>query len=120
MTTPLDRIFSELHHQDYETTVPRPGSSSWTSSLPLILCGPIVRKIHYDNASVWLAFKEEVTDIRLEVFDAINPSSRLLSGTVSRPLKLGNNLFITLVTAAGTRLPATRVYGYDVSFTHAG
>lgn len=120
MSTPLDRIFKELQQEQHETASP-PGSS-WVASLPLVLCGPIVRKVHYDNVSVWLAFKEEVTDIRLDVFDAISPSTRVLSGAVSKPLKLGNNLFITLVTATttGVKLRSERIYGYDVSFTHAG
>ena len=76
-----------------------PRSNSWLNSLPLILCGPILRKVHYESVSVWFAFKDDVTDIRLNVFAASNPSSPLLSGTVGRPLMLGKNLFVTLVTA---------------------
>ena len=96
--------------------------NNWLSSLPLILCGPILRKVHYESVSVWLAFKDEVSDIRLNVFAAANPSSPLLSGIVERPLKLGKNLFVTLVTATstGSKLAADQIYGYDISFKHAG
>ena len=120
MSTPLDLIFRELQQENYETAAT--SQNSWLASLPLILCGPIVRKVYYDSVSVWLAFKEDVTDIRLTVFDAKSPSNILLSGTVSSPLKLGRNLFITLITATATttKLTADRVYGYDVSFNHAG
>lgn len=122
MSTPLDRLFSELQQENYETATTGPSSKSWLASLALILCGPILRKVHYDSVSVWLAFKDEVTDIRLDVFAASNPSSPLLSGTVSRPLMLGKNLFVTLVTAIskGTKLAADQIYGYDISFKHAG
>jgi hypothetical protein len=122
MSTYLDHLFREAQQEEYETAGKVVSAGSWLASLPLVLCGPIVRKVHYDNVSVWLAFKEEVTDIRLDVFDAISPSTRLLSGTVSKPLKLGKNLFITLVTATSTglRLSANRVHGYDVSFNHGG
>src|SRR5215213_8624066 len=111
MSTYLDHLFSEAQQEEYETAGKAVSPRGWLASLPLILCGPIVRKVHYDNVSVWLAFKEEVTDIRLDVFDAVSPSTRVLSGTVSKPLKLGKNLFITLVTArsTGLRLSANRV-----------
>lgn len=97
-------------------------ANNWLSTLPLILCGPILRKVHYESVSVWLAFKDEVSDIRLNVFAASNPSSPLLSGTVGRPLKLGKNLFVTLVTATstGSKLAADQIYGYDISFKHGG
>lgn len=122
MSTYLDQLFREAQQEEYETAGKAVPAGGWLASLPLILCGPIVRKVHYDNVSVWLAFKEEVTDIRLDVFDAAGPSTRVLSGTVSRPLRLGKNLFIALVTATSTglRLSANRVHGYDVSFNHAG
>ena len=122
MSTYLDHLFREAQQEEYETAGKAVSEGSWLASLPLVLCGPIVRKVHYDNVSVWLAFKEEVTDIRLDVFDAVSPSTRLLSGTVSKPLKLGKSLFITLVTATSTgiKLSANRVHGYDVSFNHAG
>ena len=122
MSTYLDHLFREAQQEEYETAGKAVSAGGWLASLPLILCGPIVRKVHYDTVSVWLAFKEEVTDIRLDVFDAVSPSTRLLSGTVSKPLKLGKNLFIALVTATSTglKLSANRVHGYDVSFNHAG
>jgi len=124
MSTPLDRLFSELQPDNHETgpAASGPRSNSWLSSLPLIVCGPILRKVHYESVSVWLAFKDEVTDIRLDVFAASSPSSPLLSGTVGRPLKLGKNLFVTLVTATskGSKLAADQIYGYDISFKHAG
>jgi hypothetical protein len=121
MATPLDRLFDELQ-QDFETTPAVKSSNAWLTSLPLILCGPILRKVHYESVSVWLAFKEDVTDIRLDVFSIGNPSTPFMSGTVPRPLMLGKNLFVTVVTAVskGGKLGADQIYGYDISFNHAG
>ena len=86
MSTPLDRLFDELRQENFETTPVVQGSTGWLSSLPLILCGPILRKVHYESVSVWLAFKDDVSDIRLDVFSVANPSSPLMSGTIPRPL----------------------------------
>ena len=122
MSNLLDSIFSDLQQEDDEVVSRSSRVNSWLASLPLVLCGPILRKVHYASASVWLAFKEEVTDIRLNVFDPSNPSRPLLSGTVPRPLMLGKNLFVTVVTATskGGKLSAQKIYGYDISFKHAG
>ncbi|HTG95534.1 MAG TPA: hypothetical protein VL866_23240 [Pyrinomonadaceae bacterium] len=122
MTTPLDRLFDELRQENSETTRGVQSSTGWLSSLPLILCGPILRKVHYESVSVWLAFKDDVSDVRLDVFSAASPSTPLLSGTVPRPLMLGRNLFVTVVTAVskGSKLSADQIYGYDISFKHGG
>lgn len=117
MHTYLDEILWEIDNEQYET-----GSikyDGWLNSLPWIICGPILRKVYYDHVSVWLAFKEEVSNISLEVFEVSNPSKIILSGTIPQPIMLGKNLFVSLVTAlsTGAKLSSDIIYGYKISFT---
>ncbi len=116
MQTNLNEILEEINNEDYETG--QSNHDSWINSLPWIICGPILRKVHYDHISVWLAFKEDVRNICLEVFEVANPSKIILSGTVDQPKMLGKNLFVTLVTAlsSGTKLSSGIIYGYRISF----
>ena len=97
------------------------------NDLPLIICGPLLRKVYYDHVSVWIAFKEEVSDIKLYVFEtadprSIGPGAHRLTGLVASPLKLGKNLYVTLVTATSTtqKLKPDTIYGYNIFFTHKG
>jgi hypothetical protein len=128
MANPLETIFSELEWKN----TPMHASVivddvKWLNELPLILCGPLLRKVYYNQVSVWLAFKEEVTDITLHVFEAVDPATIAkgalkMTGRVTTPLKLGKNLFVTLITATSTDavLKSDTIYGYKISFKHSG
>ena len=100
--------------------IKKPGG--WLGNLPLVICGPILRKIYYDSVSVWIAFKEEVKDIKLEVFAPGSSSVNIFKETNAPLIKLGKNLYITLATAVNPskKLISDTIYEYNLSFTHEG
>lgn len=127
MVSELDVLFREMTQEDSEVQGDSLQQGSLLSQLPLVMCGPILRKVHYGSVSVWLAFKEEVSDIKLYVFEASDPTSigkgtLRFSENVKAPLKIGKNVFVTLITAQSTsvRLKPDVVYGYQIFFTHQG
>ena len=88
-------------------------------SLPKVICGPIVRRVEHNSASVWIAFKEEVSDLRLDVFDGLSSSEqRVLTGT-SSTIALGDHLHVAVVTATpdgGRILQPEKIYSYNIFF----
>ncbi|TCC47505.1 hypothetical protein E0H75_22265 [Kribbella capetownensis] len=107
------------------TTVERAGFSSLAlrlATLPLVICGPILRRTEEDKVSVWIAFRRAVSDIQLRIYDSPNPDPQatpLLVSARTETFALGDNLFVALVTAdQGTtpviRLSPQQIYGYDV------
>jgi hypothetical protein len=103
-------------------------TSKWTSlkgrfdKLPLVLAGPILRRVEKTSVSVWLALREE-TSVQLKVFefDTGNPNPILWSQEQSETLvKLGPHLYIVCVTAdqsdGGRHLLTDQVYTYGMLF----
>ena len=95
---------------------------------PLVLAGPIVRRVEPGNASVWVALKESRA-VRLTVhlapvdtgagtgvFADANP---LLSGETTT-VRVGERLHVAVVTAqppsGGGALTAGQTYAYNVAF----
>lgn len=92
---------------------------------PLLLAGPIVRRVEPNSIAVWVALKEPRA-VRLSIFDApidtgsgdsvfAEPPS--LMSNVTRTIRVGNNLHIAVATAGSENplLPG-RIYAYNVSF----
>ena len=93
------------------------------ATLPLVIAGPILRRVEKDNVSVWLALKEpclaeDNKQLRLEIYDNGTSTSKgalVMSGgrdTVS----LGEHLHIVVLTAktSGTLLQSGHTYSYNV------
>lgn len=95
----------------------------WTSlsgrlPLPLILCGPIVRRVQNDSVSIWIALKEAAT-VELSVFPTESSTTPDLQA--SAPTRqLGEHLHVAVVTAKAandaSRLDDGRIYYYDLDF----
>ena len=96
----------------------------WTTplklaALPLVLAGPILRKVTETSVTVWVALKQAAT-VTLTVSNA---QGALLTGS-GVTCAVGTNLHIVAVTAnkiappnpAGTRLGFGTVYFYDATF----
>lgn len=90
-------------------------------TLPLILCGPILRRTQPDSVTVWVALRKPRT-VRLEV------SVREASGGwtpprltgVAQTVALGADLHVVAVTAKGDKpLAWGDLCGYDLSFEAA-
>lgn len=93
------------------------GSNAPSNPLPLILAGPILRKVTSSTVSVWLALSQKAR-VTLTVYST--PQMVGQRSTVSA----GKNLHIVCVTAqlaAGqTGLTGGNVYSYDLSFGTSG
>lgn len=92
--------------------------------LPLILAGPMVRRVTLDTVSVWVALKEART-VKLSIWkdrqkaDAANPLFEKESKTIS----FGKNLHIAVVMAkraAGDELTTNTEYAYNLTFKKEG
>lgn len=99
----------------------------WTSlktsltSKPLVLAGPILRKVTDSSVTVWLALKEKA-DVTLEIYPADVQVVNVLFSGQRKTVKVGKNLHIVAVTAQRGAKPALTpgtVYYYDLSFTTA-
>ncbi len=95
-------------------------------SLPLILCGPILRRVEPGSVTVWVALKEPRT-VTLRVYSHAPPPSpeslkEEMQGT-RRTARLGQNLHVVAVTAepvqADQPLTAGTVYFYNLFFSIA-
>src|SRR4051794_19070780 len=83
---------------------------------PLVLCGPILRRVEDSSVSVFLALKES-RQVTLEIHDAGTgtPPQPLFTATAPT-VQLGQRLHVCVVTASapsGTLQPGVN-YRYDV------
>ena len=99
-------------------------SNDKADRLPLVLCGPILRRTEPDSVTVWLALKEPRT-VTLRVYSHAPPPAlkslrEELEGT-RRTVRLGERLHIVAVTArpvaAERPLAAGTVYFYNLFFS---
>ena len=85
--------------------------------LPLILAGPIVRRVEPVVASVWVALRRR-RKVRLEIYDA---SGALVGKGERETLAVGTNLHIACVTGiAFSSFSAGTTYQYNLFFDHVG
>ena len=86
--------------------------------LPLILCGPILRRTQPDSVTVWLALRK-AREVSLEIFAIDGAGERSTAATLvgqAETIALGDNLHIVAVTASGGSLEWGQCYGYDLNF----
>src|SRR5215218_9623659 len=85
--------------------------------LPLILAGPLVRRVEPITATVWVALRRR-RKVRLEIYDA---SGTLVGKGERETLAVGTNLHIVCVTAvANSSFSAGTTYQYNLFFDHLG
>src|SRR5262245_56234225 len=103
---------------------------SWTplaerlASLPLILAGPILRRVEPRSVTVWVALRE-ARQVTLHVYrweEVARAATERLLGS-RRTVRLGDRLHVVAVTARAPALSAALdpndVYCYDLAFTEA-
>ena len=93
-------------------------------TMPVLLCGPILRKVEPDSVTVWVALKTE-RRVWLDVFEDVSATGslpnlkKILEGD-RKTIRLGDHLHIVAVTAklvAGqTKMNAGKLYYYNVFF----
>lgn len=95
--------------------------------IPLVLAGPIVRRVTPTSASVWIALREPAK-VRLFIKKATSGTTLaqvqnqpLHTSSVVTPICLGEHTYVTVVTAwipASTPLQAGATYIYSLHFTY--
>jgi hypothetical protein len=95
-------------------------------SLPLLLAGPILRRVEPTLVSVWVALRDHC-DVRLKVWEGRAESRRptpLAQSPVTPTLRVGAQLHLAEVTVqlpdtAGVSFQADSLYSYDLAITDA-
>jgi len=95
-------------------------------SLPLLLAGPILRRVEPTLVSVWVALRDPC-DVRLKIWEGRAESGRptpLAQSPVTHTLRLGAQLNLVEVTVqlpatAGVSFQADSLYSYDLEITDA-
>lgn len=93
--------------------------TSRIAAVPLILCGPILRRVSATSVTVWVALKRR-SDVTLTIYDADTPR---FASTPATPSKIGEHLYVVAVTATAPKekvLVRGTIYGYDLSFDIGG
>lgn len=101
--------------------------ASRLDSLPLVLCGPILRRVLPSSVTVWVALRKPAT-VTLSVYDGDGPQRVRVMPPVTfaaasrATTPVGEHLHITAVTARGpsTPLHEGKVYFYDLTFDSGG
>lgn len=89
-------------------------------TLPLILAGPILRKCHQHQVTIWLALSSEMTSIRLTLNS--NETGVILfddelSSQQYKSIRVGQHAHITLIDLSlSTALPLEEVIDYQLTF----
>jgi hypothetical protein len=91
--------------------------------LPLVICGPILRRTEYNSVSVWIACKAPVSQLRLTIwrYDTENNTAGdiVLEGIGSTRM-FGERLHIAVISAdsaeSGPGLNPNQIYIYDIFF----
>lgn len=88
--------------------------------LPLVLCGPLVRRVDSTSTTVWIALKEprKVTLRVSQMAADLSGRVQVQEGTRST-IKLGEHLHIVAITATGD-MDWGRLYVYDLRFGQVG
>src|SRR6516225_7845693 len=94
--------------------------------LPLLLAGPILRRVEPALVSVWLSFSIPVW-VRLQIWEGRAESGRpdpFIESPLTNTVRVGANLHVVEVTIAipatdGKSLQADALYSYDVQVIEA-
>jgi hypothetical protein len=90
------------------------------AALPLVLSGPVLRRVDDDSVSVWVALSD-ARQVTLQVFDIESPSEITLIGSGdASTTRLGPHLHLLVVTASLTTNRWGRLHGYNLLFNTTG
>ena len=90
-------------------------------TLPLVLAGPIVRRVEPRSVSVWVALKQScLVTLRVYTRDAASERLTAVMRGTRRTIRVGDHMHIVVVTAVSlseaAALPSGRLYYYDLFF----
>jgi hypothetical protein len=84
---------------------------------PLIVAGPMVRRVTASTVAVFIATSKPVTMATLTVYDGVDGDRRPATPQTPgarKTMPLGQKLHVCVVQATGLRLQPGRLYGYDL------
>ena len=96
--------------------------------LPVILAGPLLRRVETNLVSVWVALKEAASSVKLSLWEGggikAGEKPALVSGPdpAAQTLRIGQQLHVAVVTlklSADQALQPDRTYSYDLSLQTA-
>lgn len=90
-------------------------------TLPVIICGPILRRVEKNNVSVWIATRKQITGLILQVLKV--DGSLVWQGRPYDTIQLGNKLFVAVVSAPVgpvNNLQVGVIYKYNIILTSEG
>jgi len=101
--------------------------STRLSSLPLVLAGPILRRVEPEVVTVWIALREPRT-VRMDLWLGVHRNNQLgtsmdnstsIHSTISPSIRIGANLHLVLLSMdlSNTPLGAGMLYSYNISFS---
>src|SRR5216684_4365333 len=84
---------------------------------PLLISGPILRRVEPNSVSVFVALSDP-RDVSLTIYDSNDAlNGTILGGVVAPTVQIGPFLHLVVVTAIPTApLTPGKVYGYNMSF----
>ena len=97
-----------------------PGELHRLPPWPLLLAGPIVRRVDSGSAAVFVATSQAVPTVTLTVFDGAEEGAKPLAPQVPgqrATLALGASLHVCVVQATGLALEPGRLVVYDLRHT---
>jgi hypothetical protein len=85
---------------------------------PLLLCGPILRRVTRASAAVFVATSKKCS-VSFDIYSGTGTSSKgtFVSRTIRDTRKIGDRLHVAVVQSSGLPLVPGRVYGYDLALT---
>ena len=87
------------------------------ATLPLVLCGPVLRRVDRESVTVWLALKER-RKVTLRVFaselNGVGVDQKQVGTRTAA--RVGERLYLVAVTATGQLLDWGSLYRYDLYF----
>ncbi|MFE8598562.1 DUF7800 domain-containing protein [Archangium violaceum] len=95
---------------------------AFINSCPLVLCGPLLRRVDANSVTVWFALKA-AANITVRVFsgeDANGQGTGLVQEGSRQTVQLGTYLHIVAVTTSGTALASGTTYRYSVAIDSTG
>lgn len=87
-------------------------------AVPLVLAGPILRRVESDAVTVWVALRDS-RNVTLNVYGTTGDTSSIDLTGDRDTMRLGENLHVVAVTASASSptLQAGAAYEYDLSFS---
>ena len=101
--------------------MPSPAPSDTAASLPLVLAGPMLRRLEAGRLVLWLVASEPLS-LRLELHPKGEASLSLaVEGDACRQLRVGTSAWLHLIDIRlDTPLPVDRLIEYDLLISHRG